>query len=376
MAQAGSVSAQPVVYGPDGLQITAPDGRFSAVVGFRNQLRLTTPFAEVPDEPREIDGTPSEDVRVNRSRLRLNGHVWSPRLKYQFQADFVEERIRDLSVTWEARPWLHLRAGRWKAEMNLERLQSSGAQQLVDRSILDRWFTLGRHQGVQVAGVVGESRPWGSAYSVGAFRGVDARGGQALPVWIARYEWRHAGRAVPLWQGDPERSRDLHLAIGSSVARAEADVAFYLGSGVGTTMPVLAPVSASERYRTRQVAGDVVAKWRGLSAQAELHRKHVRRLTTGGEQTLVGGYVMGGIVASALWARLPSALEFSVRYARVDPDITQPADRVDERVVGATWYLQRHRQKLTTDLSRLSFGTSAGVRETALRTRLQWEITF
>ena len=371
---AGDAAGQ-VTYGPDGLSLTTPDKGFSAVVGIRNQIRFTTPFTVVPTEPGEIDVRRGEDFRVNRSRLRLNGHAFSPRLRYQFQADFVEERIRDLSVTWEARPWLRLRGGRWKAEMNRERVESSGAQQLVDRSILDRWFTLGRQQGVQVSGRVGRSRAWGGSYYAGALRGVDATGGAALPVWLGRYEWTYAGRDLPVWQGDPGNSRDLHLAVGGTAVRTESAYAFYTGAGVGVALPVLPP-GPSDRFRTRQYAGDAALKWHGVSLQAEAHRKEVHRTATGDRRTIVGAYGMGGVLASTLWARLPSRLEFSARVAVVDPDLDTDANHQVERVAGANWYVLGHRHKVSADVSQLRFTTTDGVRATDVRTRLQWEVTF
>jgi hypothetical protein len=374
LARAGEAAGQ-VTYGPEGLRLGTQDGPVSAVVGLRNQIRFTTPFTGVPDEPGEIAVTRGDDFRVSRSRLRINGHVFSPRLRYQFQADFVEERIRDLSVTWEARPWLRVRAGRWKAEMNRERIESSSAQQLVDRSILDRWFTLGRQQGVQVSGRVGERRAWSGTYYAGALRGVDARGGAALPVWLGRYEWAWAGRQLPGWQGDPGVSKDLHLAVGGTAARTESAYAFYAGSGVGVAMPVLPP-GPSDRFRTRQYAADASLKWRGVSMQGEGHRKQVRRTTTGEQQTLAGAYGQGGVLASALWSRLPTRLEFAARIARVDPDVGTQADHILERVTGINWYVQGHRHKVSADVSQLRFATPQGARSTDVRTRVQWEVTF
>ncbi len=371
---ADRVAAQ-VTYGPNGLSMATPEGGFTAAVGLRNQVRFTTPFTVVPTEPGEIGLRTGDDIRLNRSRLRVNGHVFSPSIRYQAQLDFVEERIRDINVTWEVRPWLRLRGGRWKAEMNRERVESSSAQQLVDRSILDRWFTLGRQEGVGVSGRVGGSRPWSGTYYVGALRGVDARGGAALPVWLGRYEWIWAGRELPVWQGDPARSRNLHLAVGATVARTESAYAFYGGSGVGVTLPIL-PTIPSDRFRTRQYAVDTSLKWRGVSLQGEGHRKELHRTTTGDRRTLVGAYVQGGVLASTLWARLPARLELAARIAVVDPDVDVANDHHEERVAGMNWYLSGHRHKVSADVSRLYFTTPQAVRSTDVRTRLQWEFTF
>ena len=50
---------------------------------------------------------------------------------------------------WE---WLSFKVGQWKVEYSRERRISSGEQQMVDRSIINRPFTVDRQQGVEVYG--------------------------------------------------------------------------------------------------------------------------------------------------------------------------------------------------------------------------------
>ena len=373
-----------VTYGSDGMELRSPGDGFSAVVGWRNQVRFTTPFVAAPDGPQDIDDATRDDFRLNRSRVKVEGHAFSPRLTYTFQGDFVEERVRDLNVTYAVRDWLKVRAGWWKIEYLLERMQSSGAQQLVDRSILDRWFTLGRQAGIQVHGRVGGRSGWGGRYYVGAFRNIERNvsGGALLPVWQARYEWSWAGREIDRVQGDPDASRELLLALGSSVVRTEGAHAFYSGAGIGQSVPVPGLpdldllTERPDRYRTRQYAGDATMKWRGVSLQGELHRKEVRATQVGAERTLLGGYVMGGVLASTLWSRAPKPLELTARVAIVDPAMESDVGHQQERVIGATWYVQGHRNKVSVDVTRLRYSSPTRIRETDLRTRVQWEFTF
>lgn len=378
---AATAGAQTATYGESGLEIRTPGNDFTATIGFRNQLRFTTPFVEVPDEANDISAARQRDFRLNRSRFKVEGQALSPRLSYKFQADFVEERVRDFNMTWAHRDWLNVRAGWWKVEYLVERMQSSGAQQLVDRSILDRWFTLGRQRGVQVHGDLGGRSPMGRYY-VGAFRNMDARGGAALPMWLGRYEWAWAGRHPELEQGDADVTRELQLQVGGSVARADSAYAFFSGSGVGAALTVAglpnddARDAAPDRYRTQHAAADLVLKWRGLSVQSEIHRKHLRLTRTGVERTVVGGYVMAGALASSIWSRLPKPLEFTARVALVDPAREISDNGQQETVIGASWYFAGHRNRLGIDLTRLRYSTPAGVRSTDLRSRAQWEFTF
>lgn len=379
---AAPAAAQTTTYGDDGLVIRTPGDGFTATIGFRNQVRFTTPFVDVPDEASAIASTTRRDFRLNRSRFKAEGHALSPRLSYKFQADFVEERVRDFNMTWAHRDWLNVRAGWWKIEYLVERMQSSGAQQLVDRSILDRWFTLGRQRGVQVHGQLG-GRARVGRYYVGAFRNMDAPGGTALPLWQARYEWAWQGRHPELEQGDAGASRELQLQIGSSLVRAESAFAFFSGSGVGASLAVPGLPDdedgagfAADRYRTSHAGGDLVLKWRGVSLQGEVHRKHLRLTRTGVERTVVGGYVMAGVLASTLWERAPKPLELTARLAFVDPAREIDDNDQQETVVGASWYFSGHRSRLGVDVTRLRYSTPTGARSADLRTRAQWEFTF
>lgn len=45
---------------------------------------------------------------------------------------------------------ISVRAGQWKSEYNRERIDSSGKQQFVDRSLANYWFTLDRQMGTSV----------------------------------------------------------------------------------------------------------------------------------------------------------------------------------------------------------------------------------
>ena len=47
---------------------------------------------------------------------------------------------------------IQIKVGQWKIHYNRERVVSSGQQQLVDRSILNREFTIDRQQGVSFYG--------------------------------------------------------------------------------------------------------------------------------------------------------------------------------------------------------------------------------
>ena len=97
---------------------------------------------------------------IRRVRLRLNGFVVEPRLTFLLQlgftrgdADFDNTQffnvLRDAMITYRLQPNFHLGFGLGKLPGNRERVISSGEQQFLDRSIVNRTFNLDRDVGVQ-----------------------------------------------------------------------------------------------------------------------------------------------------------------------------------------------------------------------------------
>ena len=66
-----TTAAAQVTYGDDGLEVHGPNDRFSAVVGWRNQIRFTAPFSSPPEDANDFDADTSREFGLNRSRLKL-----------------------------------------------------------------------------------------------------------------------------------------------------------------------------------------------------------------------------------------------------------------------------------------------------------------
>ena len=60
--------------------------------------------------------------------------------------------FKDFRVMLERYSFLKMKVGQWKAHYNRERVISSGKQQLVDRSLINRAFTLDRQVGLSLYG--------------------------------------------------------------------------------------------------------------------------------------------------------------------------------------------------------------------------------
>jgi phosphate-selective porin len=105
--------------------------------------------------------------------------------------DIVDSRLLDLRATYKFADWLSIRIGQWKSEFNRERIDSSGKQQFVERSVATPWFTIDRQQGVVASGRVARETRADTSYWFGWLSGA-GRGGdtsEADGLWLARVQF-------------------------------------------------------------------------------------------------------------------------------------------------------------------------------------------
>jgi hypothetical protein len=138
------------------LNIVGKDSSFTMKVGFRFQLLGVANFNE--------NGENSTNFLVRRSRLKFNGFVLSPKLKYKFELGLSNRDISGLSiynrntpryimdaqVKWNFYKNFELWVGQGKLPGNRERVISSGDLQLVNRSLLNANFNIDRDIGFQL----------------------------------------------------------------------------------------------------------------------------------------------------------------------------------------------------------------------------------
>lgn len=138
-----------------GLGFTSPDSIYQMNIRFRIQSRGT--FLQEEGKDGVIDGG------VRRTRLRFDGYVGNPRFTYALQLSFAPgdlggaitdgenlQIIRDAVVFYSINKKLSIGFGQTKLPGNRQRVNSSGALQLTDRSINNATFNLDRDFGVQV----------------------------------------------------------------------------------------------------------------------------------------------------------------------------------------------------------------------------------
>lgn len=149
------LSALPYYSYGKGLGMTSADSLFQLNIRFRIQNRLSYIEYEADDKKPQIEGV------IRRLRLRLDGYVGDPRFVYALQLSFapndvgyVEEGeniniIRDAMIFYRPNKEWSFGFGQTKLPGNRQRVNSSGALQLTDRSINNAKFNIDRDFGLQ-----------------------------------------------------------------------------------------------------------------------------------------------------------------------------------------------------------------------------------
>jgi len=355
-----------------GLEVTSADGNFRAHIDWRAQLRFTDSSGH---GPRTLEAElRADEFRVTRARFKLGGHAYRPWLAYYLEYDLPSTRLLDLRLTLRHGGALQLRVGQWKVPYNRERVDSSGKQQFVERSIVNDVFTIDRQQGLLVFGRLGAGTRMDSWYNIGVYTG-NGRGGSgddAQPMVSARYQWNFLGRDLGFSQSDiGYRERAAGSLAVAGVRNRSAYTAF--SSAGGGQLPGFEDGSAG-RYDVMQAVIETAFQYRGWSWQQETHWKSVEDREAATTTDLQGGYAQLGLFPHALLGALPRPLELAVRYARVDPSSAVDDDRRDELTLAGNWFFAGHRNKLTVDYAHL---TGQGETEqTGHRVRVQWDISF
>ena len=151
-------------HGSSGFRLETRDGNWQTNLQWRAQLRYSNPTDSDPRQIDDFEESGASSFEPRRLRMKIGGHGYQPWLKYYFEVDLQPARDVDASssssgarvIDWRIDlakwDWGGIRVGQWKIDLNRERVDSSGRQQFVERSIVNRVFTVDRQIGIQARG--------------------------------------------------------------------------------------------------------------------------------------------------------------------------------------------------------------------------------
>jgi len=365
---------RPVRYGSKGLEFETRDGNTFLWLGLRFQFRYTNLKGD-PVDPAKLPDQKKSEFSLNRGRIKGGGHLFRPWFNLYSEYDFASDTLLDYRTTLKPSDWLHIRAGQWKTEYNRERVDSSGKQQLVDRSIVNYWFTVDRQLGLSAQGRLGAGSAYDSRFWFALVSGA-GRGGEWSDddhLWIGRFQWNFLGEDVAFSQCDLKPDAKSRGEIGVGGVLGQSRYTRFSSDG-GGQLPGYEPGTGTQ-YRIRQLMQDSVYKLRGFSWQQELHWKEIEDTLSGSRRRLWGSYAQLGYFFHQSWAWVPPPLEIAARFALVDPDTSVEFDLQEEVTFGANWFINGHRSKVTVDTSFLELDAPTG-RVSETRFRAQWDVSF
>lgn len=338
-----------------GIGMTSPDSIFQMNIRFRMQNRA---------EYAENGGEPYFSAGVRRLRLRLEGYVGDPKFLYLIQLGFSPDDhrplgetngnlniIRDAIVFYRPNSKWNLGFGQTKLPGNRQRVNSSGALQLTDRSINNSNFNIDRDFGAQVQyfNDVNDKFFYNIKTAVSTGEGRDRPDskdkGLAYTGRIEIYPLGLFKKNGEYFEGDIQREQKPKLYFGGTYHYNHRSKRAYGQRG-------------EDLYQMKDVTSvmfDAVFKYKGFAVMADYMNRYATTnpLTYSADSTEVVAAMAGfgyDFQASYLFK---NNYEIIVRYSHFTPDdeVASYYNQNDQYTIGFAKYIWEHAFKIQTEFT-------------------------
>lgn len=363
-------------HGDKGFELSTGDGNYLLQIQFRGQFRLAYP---TDSDPIELSDFHEEQLylRVNRARMKIGGHAFNPSLKYYLEYDFFGANLLDFRLMLDKLPYIKLMVGQWKARYTRERVISSGRQQTVERSIINRPFTIDRQQGVSIYGRLEGGGLADFNYWVSVFMGT-GRGARENddknPMIMTRWQWNFMGEPLEFSGSDLTYHKKFTAILAVAGVTNRSPYTRFSTAGGGNLEGFEEGVDG--QYRVNQLLAETAGKYRGFSWQQELHWKEINDKVNITSTAMIGNLIQFGYFPHYSWKDFPKKMELYARHAFYDPDVKIDSDYQQEFSAGANWFFNGHANKLTAEYSYFHYSPESVQLHTGSRVRLQWDVSF
>lgn len=311
------------------------------------------------------DNKTAVSSQLRRSRLKMEGFAFSPKLEYKIELAFSSADIStnkedgrtsgssrivyDAVVKYEFVKNWQLWMGQTKLPGNRERVISSGDLQFVDRSRVNSQFNVDRDNGFQLHGKLGKGfvvKPK-FAFTMGEGRNIaaDNIGGfcytsriDVLP--LGEFE----GKKQDYSSSDLERQSKPKVAFGFTYNVNDRSVRQQGQLGSYVSMVDTLGISSYVENTLTMFEADMIFKYQGISALVEWVQ------TTG--QSSIAGFTTGSGFNAQLGYLFKSNYEIAGRYTQVAPNNTLSKLKEEQQyTLGLSKYLVGHSLKVQTDFT-------------------------
>jgi phosphate-selective porin OprO and OprP len=365
-------------YGERGFEMQTRDNRFLIQIQSRVQFRFATPEDQNPVTFDDFNDEKKKAFKINRARLKIGGHAFQPWLKYFWEYELSQTNLLDFRIMIEKWEWLSLKVGQWKVEYSQERYISSGAQQMMDRSVINRPFTIDRQQGIELYGHLkgrglADFNYWIAMLTgtgMGSFENDDNH-----MMYFGRLQWNFLGRPVEFEGSDVEKHEEPAGMIAVSSVTNQSPYTRFSQAGGGSLEGY--EDSQPGQYRVNQLNVETAFKFKGLSWQSEWHTKEIiDKLNNNESDVLRGYYIQAGYFFHEVIDWWPAPLEVAARNARYRPNKEAEQNKEKETSLAFNWFFNGHRNKVTFETSYFNYTKADLQPAEEWRFRVQWEISL
>jgi len=365
-----------------GIQITAADSSFS----MKFSARIQSLFVAEVLMTDSVDWKDlSTSMMIRRARLKFDGFAYSPKVQYKIelglsnrdigspvpQGSNASNVVFDAYVEWNFYKNFSILVGQTKLPGNRERVISSQAMQLVDRSLLNARYNIDRDMGMHlkhhfkigtfaVQEVFAITQGEGRNITGGNIGGYDYTGRVELyPFGAFKSKGDYVG-------SDISREEKPKLALGFTFDNN--DRAAKQNGQLGAFM--------AEQRTLKTIFADMMFKYKGFSVMGEYCNKQSVRTpvvsydATGNPSksfyTGTGMNFQMGMLMKKNW-------EIAARYTMVTPEEVTGFEAETQYTLGFSRYVVGHNLKFQTDISYLEV---ENVNDPELMFRMQVELAF
>ena len=379
LAQNDSINSNKINidYTNKGFQFSTLDKNYSLHIESRFQFRFATPDDQSPVTFNDFYEESKTTFKINRARLKIGGNAYKPWLKYYFEYDIAQGNLLDFRIMIEKWDFFKVKVGQWKTYYSRERVISSGKQQMVDRSIINRPFTLDRQQGIEFYGRVFPKTLADFTYHIsvltGAGRSATTNDDNHL-MYVGRLQWNMFGRELEMTGSDIKYHNKPTGILAFAAATNRSNYTRFSSAGGGNLLGYETNIPG--QYRVSQALIETAFKYRGFSWQNENHIKKITDYQNNTNRTLTGYYVQAGYFFSNILDFVPKPLEIAGLFANYKPDIDINEAYEQELGLAFNWFFKEHRNKLTAEVSHFSYQNIDSITQKEWRFRIQWDISF
>lgn len=359
-----------------GFEFHFDDDKYLLYIDLRGQFRASYPANNFPTNE---DDFSDDDINlgISRARIKFGGYVGKPYYNFYLEQDIRGGNLLDFRAQIEKLPYLKFRVGQWKARYSRERVISSGAQTGLERSLINRIFTIDRQQGVSLYGNIDGGGAANFNYWAELLTG-SGRGGtvgdDSHPMYMLRLQWNPNGKVLGFSGSDLKYHEKFTSSVAIAGVNNTSRYTRFSTSGGGQLYGFEPGVDG--QYKIDQLMFETAFKYRGLSFDQELHYKNIYDNVNLEETTLVGNYFQVGYFFHYLFPKFPKPLEVFARQAFYDPDTDISKNNNYEYTFGLNWFFKGHKNKLTIDYSYLDFNRFDIEGNTEHMVRLQWDVSI